>query len=122
MNWEKIRNKITKENYSSFYEITDDEYFAKWGMLYKFDWITNNSEITEKGFRIYISTLNHLGKNTILGGPRRFEVLYVNVETLEKTGIIRWNSVKKKYVLGDNGPGILEVLIRCMQGRGNPKI
>ena len=79
MNWDKLRNNITKEKHSSFYNITDDEYFAKWGMLYKFGWITNNSNITENGLRVYVATLNHLGRDSVLGGPKRKEILHVNV-------------------------------------------
>ena len=122
MAWEKLRNSITKEKPSSFYHISDSEYMERWLHAVDNDWITKTSTITNYGYAVYVLTCLCLDKTSMFGGPLIKSKMASMAINLEYYGIIHMNVFKLKYQLGNNGPGILTVLVKCIRGHGSPRI
>ena len=121
MNWDKMKNSLNKEQPSSFYDITDMEYFNKWTDCVERKWITKISNITDTGYSVYTTTVNALGKENVLGGPKIKSTGASVPVDLTYFNIVKYDNYKRKYVLDFQGPGIIEVLIRCIRGDGEPK-
>ena len=121
MNWEKIKNNVTKEKPLSFYDITNAEYFEKWQRSITWEWITEDSQITVKGYSVYAGTCLALNKTSILGGPLAKSKAPEVPDNLVNFEIIKFNGEINDYELDFDGPGYLEVLIRCIRGQGSPK-
>ena len=121
-NWDKLRNNITKEKPVSFYHITEKEYLEKWTRCIEFEWINNRSEITEHGFSVYVTTVSALGKDSILGGPATKSKTGIIPVNLKKYQILKYDKYKKEFTFDSNGTGYMEVLIRCINGNGEPRV
>ena len=122
VNWEKIKNNVTKEKPSSFFEITNAEYMEKWISAIDRDWITKDSQITSLGYAVYVMTCLCLDKTSMFGGPLVKSKSASRTLNLETYKIIEINPFEIGYSLGNEGPGFLTVLVRCMKGAGAPKI
>lgn len=122
VNWEKIKNSITKESPPSFFEITNGEYMEKWAGAIQVGWITKYSKCTDLGYSVYVSTCNALGKESILGGPK-INCVGPNIPIdLKIYHIIKYNDNVKQYTLDCDGPGYISVIINCIRGNGAPKL
>ena len=123
MNWEKIKNNVTKEKPTSFFEITDAEYMEKWLKAITWGWITKSSQITVYGYSVYVGTCLALDKTSLLGGPlvkSKSPAVAINLEDFK---IITLKNKKSgiDYTLDYDGPGYITVLIRCIRGQGEPR-
>ena len=123
VNWEKIKNNVTKEKPTSFFEITDAEYMEKWLKAITWGWITKSSQITVYGYSVYVGTCLALDETSLLGGPlvkSKSPAVAINLEDFK---IITLTTTKSgvDYTLNYDGPGYLEVLIRCIRGQGEPR-
>jgi len=120
--WEKIKNDITKEKPSSFFEISNAEYMEKWICAIDRGWITKTSQITSLGYAVYVMTCLCLDKTSMFGGPLVKSKSASRTINLESYKIIEINPFKIGYSLGNEGPGFLTVLVRCIRGHGAPRI
>ena len=122
MNWGKIKNDITKEKPSSFFVISESEYMERWLQCIGEGWITEDSQITVAGYAVYVLTCLCLNKTSLFGGPlvkSKSASLGINLQEFE---IVVMDPHKKEYQLGNNAPGIITVLVRCIEGHGAPRI
>tara|TARA_B110001454_G_scaffold17197_1_gene15459 strand:+ start:382 stop:750 length:369 start_codon:yes stop_codon:yes gene_type:complete len=122
MIWEKIKNDITKEKPSSFYNITNREYMEKWLRAVSHDWITKSSQITFKGYSIYVATCLCLNKTSLLGGPLVKSKAPAVTYDLMYYEIVKLDQEKNEYVLDWQGPGYIKVIVNCIRGHGDPKV
>ena len=122
MNWDKLRNDITKEKPSSFFEISKQEYLEKWLRAVDNEWITKDSRITSTGYAVYVISCLCLNKTSLFGGPLVLSKTAHCAVDLEYYDIIEYNVIENQYVLGNSAPGILTILVKCMKGQGEPQI
>ena len=120
MGWEKFLNNITKEKPSSFFEISDREYLEKWIYAVEKEWITKNSQITSLGYAIYVITCLCLNKTSMFGGPLVKSKSASRSINIESYNIVEIDPFKNEYSLGNQGPGIMTVLVKCIRGYGSP--
>tara|TARA_B110000438_G_scaffold3908_1_gene3902 strand:+ start:3411 stop:3785 length:375 start_codon:yes stop_codon:yes gene_type:complete len=121
MNWEKIKNNITHEKASSYYNITGSEYFGRWATARKWGWLNNNN-ISELGYEIYLTILTVMGTDSIYGSPKRTQKTTKHLDMLVAGELLVFNPKKKKYEFGDGMPGYFSVLVNGMNGKATPKL
>jgi len=121
INKEKIKNKIKKDHKSSFYEVTDEELFAKIPIAQKLNWIDSNQATTGRGLLVYATMCDLLEKDSLLGGPKtKIKTTVDDVHRLFSLKLIVFSQKDKSFRLGSNGAGFLEIIIRGLSKRNCP--
>lgn len=121
MNWEKIKNDITKGKPSSYYDVTGTEYFGRWQIASTLGWV-NEYGITKLGYEVYLSTLTLMGVDSILGSPKRKQRCHTQIDMLLEREYIVFNKKTFEFEFGSGMVGIFTVLNAAMQGKPTPKL
>ena len=107
----KLNIKDGKEYFRLFTHATDKEY------------VTMNGSITQKGYKLYLSFLGILGKNSMHGSkPRKSYVWFFNTDELLEQSYIIYDEVSYNYILTNKGMVLTKVLARSLENNGVPKI
>lgn len=123
MNWEKIKNDITKEKSSSYYHVTGSEYFGRWATAKKNGWLApDHKNISQFGYEIYLTILTVIGKESIWGSPKRTQKMTKHVDYLIEHELIVYDEKTKKFIFTNRMPGFFAVLVLAIDGKAIPKI
>lgn len=99
------------------------EYFEIWSQAVNQEYITNTGVLNEIGYGMYISLLGIKGKTSVFNAPERKQyVWFTSVNNLIKLMFVKYDIVNYKYDLTSKGLVMLEVLARCLMGKGVPRI
>jgi hypothetical protein len=85
--------------------------------------VTKLGVITEKGYKLYLSLLAILGKNSVINEPPRKQYIwFTSVNNLIQLDLVKYDIVNYEYNLTSKGHVMLEVLARSLMHKGVPKI
>jgi len=115
--WKKVKEYIPGQT-------TDTkEYFTVWRQALDNKDVSNVGALTECGYGLYLSLLGVTGKTSIYNTPERKQYIwFMSASDLIKQRLIIFDQVNYEYVLTSLGQVYLEVLARCLVGKGTPRI
>ena len=99
------------------------EYFEIFSLSVKHGFVNNNGQIQESGYKMYLSLLGVIGKNSVYGSPpRKSYIWFEKIETLKDLELVVYNNIKYEYILSNKGNIMIEVLARSLTNNGTPRI
>ena len=115
--------KINVKEYVPGKSTDTKEYFSVWSQAVSLEYVTTTGTLNEIGYGIYMSLLGTLGKTSVFNAPERKQTIwFTSVDSLIQLDLVKYDTVDYKYNLTSKGHVMLEVLARCMLGKGVPKI
>ena len=101
----------------------NQEYFKLFTHAINHEYVTKTGSITEKGYKVYLSLLGVIGKNSMYGAPpRKSYVWFFNTDELIEHDLIIYDEVKYNYKMTNKGNVLIYVLARSLSNDGVPKI
>ena len=98
-------------------------YFSSFTYASELRYVTKNGHITEEGYRMYLSLIGVLGKQSMFGAePRKNYIWFEDVVVLKQLKFVKYDGVNYEYLLTDQGNSMLEVLARSLKNDGVPNI
>jgi hypothetical protein len=118
-----IKWKVNVKEYIPGQTTDTKEYFEIWSQAVNQEYITTGGILNEIGYGLYLSLLGVTGKNSIYNSPTRKQYIwFTSVNNLIKLNLVKYDIINYKYNLTSKGHVMLEVLARCLMGKGVPKI
>ena len=103
--------------------INESSYLSAYTQAVGWDMVTNNGSITEYGYKMYLTLLGVVGKNSLYNAPpRKTYVWFETIDTLKKWELVIYNEVKHEYNLTSKGTQLSKVLANSLTNNGTPTI
>ena len=118
-----VKWKINIKEYVPGQTTDSKEYFKIFTLAVRNKFVNNNGQLQERGYKIYLSLLGVIGKNSVYGSPiRKSYIWFEKIETLKDQELVVYNDIKYEYVLTNKGDIMMEVLARSLTNKGTPVI
>lgn len=99
------------------------EYFTVFSTAINQSFITKTGGLTESGYGLYLSLLGVIGKNSAYNSkPRKTNLIIYDIKKLKMLELVFYDPINYNYGLTDKGNVMLQILARCLEKRGIPKI
>ena len=101
----------------------NQEYFKWFTHAINHEYVTKTGSITEKGYKVYLSLLGVVGKNSMYGAPpRKSYVWFFKTDELIEHELVKYDEINCQYILTNKGNVLIYVLVRSINNDGVPKI
>lgn len=113
----KIKSKIPIAG------IDESLYLSAYTQAVGWDMVTHNGHITEYGYKMYLTLLGVVGKNSLHNAPpRKTYIWFEDMDTLKEWDLVIYNEVKYEYTLTSKGNQLSKVLANSLTNNGTPTI
>ena len=115
--------KINVKEYVPGKKHDTQEYFSVFTDALNRKYITITGIITERGYKMYLSLIGVVGKNSMYGAPpRKSYVWFFKTDELMEAELVKYDEINCQYVLTNKGNVLIYVLVRSINKDGVPKI
>jgi hypothetical protein len=99
------------------------EYFVIFTYAVQKGYVTKTGGLNEEGYGLYLSLLGVLGKTSMYGAPpRKTYVWFYDIVKLQKLELVTYDTIRYNFDLTNKGKVMIEILARCLNKRGIPRI
>ena len=85
--------------------------------------VTKLGVITEKGYKLYLSLLAILGKNSVINEPpRKTYIWFLTIDELKEMELVTYNEIRHIYTLTDRGNNMIKILAKSLTNKGIPEL
>ena len=87
------------------------------------NYMTLVGSITELGYRLYLSLLAIIGKNSVINEPpRKTYIWFFPIDELKEMDFVLYNEIKHEYLLTSRGDNMIKLLAKGLTNQGTPKL
>ena len=113
--WKTIRKIALKD--------TNVIEFKTFKVALKYNYVTNLGSITELGYKLYLSLLAIIGKNSVINEPpRKTYIWFLTIDELKEMELVTYNEVRHMYTLTDRGNNMIKLLAKGLTNQGIPEL
>ena len=99
------------------------EYNESFRIALQLNYLTLLGSITEKGYKLYLSLLAIIGKNSVVNAPpRKSYIWFLTIDELKEMSLVEYSEIKHDYALTSNGNNLIKVLAKGLTNNGVPRI
>ena len=85
--------------------------------------VTKLGVITEKGYKLYLSLLAILGKNSVINAPpRKTYIWFLTIDELKEMELVTYNEIRHMYNLTNRGNNMIKILAKSLTNKGIPEL
>ena len=85
--------------------------------------VTKIGVITEKGYKLYLSLLAILGKNSVINEPpRKTYIWFLTIDELKEMELVTYNEIRHMYNLTNRGNNMIKILAKSLTNKGIPEL